>query len=775
MRRLAAILLLILPMVLQAANVSGYVADAETGETIIGVNIIVEGTDNGATTDVNGFFVIRRLPPGEATLRLSHIAYSEQTRTIRLDSEDLFLETIPLEPAVLQSEAIVVTGQRGNLIQKDMDIASFEISPQVLREVPQFNKDVFQLIKYSPSVTIGDRISPIYYVRGGDPGENLVQLDGMTIYNPQHALSMSAIFNPYAIKNIEMLVGGFDAQYGGRNSSILYITSREGHQEKVQGEFRPSSSGLVGAIEFPVRDKTTAMVSGRFMSDLTPRILMGMPNLMADFNGALQTTIGRTRLRFSAFYARDYIDYDFIRLGIYFKEEFMRNYSTGFLTNTNNNAVGLQTRSVLTPNLVLETHLYHSGFQVDNKNFIKFRAQDTTYEGNVDVVLNYETRVINEVSDNTVKASLSWFTTLNQTVKLGVEHNDITFLNDAGIFSLPSFSTELTSTLQAWYLQDRVELGPLLVKLGLRNTRFSPEQVWRQEPRASLALELRGVTLKAAWGRYHQYVTAMNTQDAELSQFLDYYYPLRHMEPLTSIHHILGLEGRITDQLDYSVTAYYKDFTNLYRFDYFNTIASIYSYEAALEQGEGEAAGVEFMLKGEAGRISGWISYALSRSTRRYASIQQGKTFLYDGDQTHNVKTVLLYQVTQDITASTTFQLTSGFPKTWETGIVSHYAYNPVSNTYGLFPEYLTPVKNNVRFPPRMDWEIGWKKQLRGGFGYQLAEYLGTDQAYLTLTVRNLLFLRRNPYMYFYLPGYGYYAYDISYFPSVQVGYMIKF
>ncbi|MFB0517131.1 MAG: carboxypeptidase-like regulatory domain-containing protein [Candidatus Neomarinimicrobiota bacterium] len=768
-------LVLLTGAILHAANVSGYVADAQTGETIIGVNIIVEGTTLGATTDINGFFVIQRLPPGETTLRFTHIAYEHYRRTIRVGASDLFLGTINLAPTVLQAQAVTVTAHRGAIIQKDMDIASFEVSPQVLKEVPQFNKDVFQLIKYSPSVTIGDRISPIYYVRGGDPGENLVQLDGMTIYNPQHILSMQAIFNPYAIKNIEMLVGGFDAQYGGRNSSILYITSREGHKEEVQGEFRPSTSGIVGAVEFPVRDLGTAMLSGRVLTDLFSRIMMGMPNLMADFNGALQANIRRTRLRLSAFYARDFIDYDFIRLGIYFKEPYLRNYSTGFLTNTNNTAMGLQTRSVLTPNLVLESHLYYSGFNVNNKNFLKFRVQDTTYEGNVDVVLNYETRVINEVSDLTTKATLSYFTLLNQTLQLGFEQNALTFYNDAGLFSLPSFSAEVTSTLQAYFLQDKIEFGPLLLKLGLRNTRLSPESEWRPEPRASLALELRGITLKAAWGRYHQYVTAMNTQDAELSQYMDYYYPLRKMEPLTSIHHILGIEGKISDRLDYSVTAYYKDLTNLYRFDYFNTIAAIYSYEAALEQGHGEAYGLEFLLRGELGRLSGWVGYSLSRSLRSYPSIQKGKTFLYDGDQTHNLKAVLLYNLTRDITASTTFQFTSGFPKTWETGIVNHYDYNPVENTYGYFPEYLTPVKNNVRFPPLLNWEIGWKKKLRGGFGYRLAEYLGTDEAYLTTTIQNLLFLRRNPYLYFYIPGYGYYGFDISYFPSVRVGYSIKF
>ncbi len=86
-------------------------------------------------------------------------------------------------------------------------------------------------------------------------------------------------------------------------------------------------------------------------------------------------------------------------------------------------------------------------------------------------------------------------------------------------------------------------------------------------------------------------------------------------------------------------------------------------------------------------------------------------------------------------------------------------------------------MKNNVRFPPRMLWDVGWKKRLREGFGYRLAEYLGTDEAYFTMSIRNLLFLRRNPYMYFYLPipDYGYYAFGLEYFPSVRAGYSIKF
>lgn len=773
MKSVVLLLILLFGITAEAATISGYVIDARSGETIIGVDVLIKDTDLGSSTDMNGFFVIRGISPGTVQLLFSHVAYRDTLKTVQLGEDDIFLGSIPLITEPIRGEAIEVSANRGHIVQPEMDIAGFQVDPVVLAEVPQLNKDVFQLVKYSPSVTISDALSPLYYVRGGDSGENLVQLDGMTIYNPQHTLSMQAIFNPYAIKDIEMLVGGFDAEYGGRNSSILYIASREGSREKVQGDFRPSTSGVVGAVEFPVRGPATAMVSGRLFSSLTDRVLMGISNLMADFNGSYQTTIRKTRLRVSLFYARDYMNYDFARFSLYFDDPLLRKMKVGFLTNTSNAAVGVKTRSILTPNLVLESHLYYSGFRVDNTNFVKFSLPDTV--SNIDMDLDYRTRIKNQVSDVTYRMNLAYFLWGHQTLKVGMEVNDYGFFNDTGALLENDAMGTLKSNLFASWVQDQFDWGKLHFKAGVRSSRFTPEFRWRPEPRVSLVYDLPGAALKIAWGRYHQYITAMNTQDYELSQFLDYYYPLQNLEPLTSIHHIIGLEGRINEKISYSFTTYYKKLTTLYRFDYNNTARSIYAYQASLERGHGEAVGAELLFRGTWKRLSGWVGYSISRSTRSFPSIQGGEPYYYDGDQTHNVKAVVLYNLTKDITGSATLQLTSGFPKTWETGQLMHYSYNPRENTPGAFPVYLTPVKNNKRFPPRLVLDLGWKKKLRSGFGYRLAEYIGSDEAYFTLTIQNLLFLWRNPWEYFYIPDYGYYGLDLFPLPIITAGYSIKF
>ncbi|MFQ6614733.1 MAG: carboxypeptidase-like regulatory domain-containing protein, partial [Fidelibacterota bacterium] len=277
MKRVLYFLLLLLP--LRAYNISGYIVDAKTGESIIGANVFISALSVGDATDLDGFFILRNVPPGDYSLTLSHIAYKIVHRNISVKNKDLFLGNIALSPAPLSTRAVEVTGVKNSIIHKETDIAGFQVNPAVLTDIPQLNKDVFALLKYSPSVTIADPYSPQYFVRGSDPGENLVQLDGMTIYNPQHFMGSYAIFNPYAIKNIEMLMGGFDAEYGGRNASILNIATREVNNREIHGEFRPSTSGLTGAVEFPVNRQTTAMVSGRFLTDLMLRVFIGSPNV----------------------------------------------------------------------------------------------------------------------------------------------------------------------------------------------------------------------------------------------------------------------------------------------------------------------------------------------------------------------------------------------------------------------------------------------------------------------------------------------------------------
>jgi len=757
---------------LQAGDVTGFVHDAQSGESIIGVNVFIKATGQGAASNVEGFFILRHRGAGQVELTFSHIAYEDTTLTINLGRENYFISSMSLRPQAIDTKAIEVVGKRATII-KDMDISSLQVDPVILTEIPQLNKDVFKLIQFSPSVTTSDPMSPQYYVRGSDPGENLVQMDGMTIYNPQHFMGSSAIFNPYSIKNVEMLVGGFDAEYGGRNASILNISTREGHQSEIHGEFRPSISGISGAIEFPAGENGTAMLSGRTYTDFMLRVMMGSPNLVMDYNAAYQVLLGKTRLRFSGFFARDYLDYSMDNIFLFFPEGLFDSFGEGFVTNTTNRALGVKFNSVLLPTLTLEGQVYHSASTVDNLTYFNYSLTDTVED--LTTALDYRTHIENAIAENTGKASLTWYAFWNQTVKLGFELNDLYFANEVGRFEADPHPNKAGDQFQSLFVQDKVELGPLQIKLGLRNSRSQAQGEWHMEPRASASLKIPGGhQLKTAYGKYYQYLTTMDSKGDEFIQFLDYYQSLENRAPLNSIHYIVGLNGPLFGDIAYEVSAYYKDLKQLYRATYGNTLVAGES-SALIEGGSGESYGLEILLRGEFGRLSGWLGYNYSKGFRRYPSILNGETSLFDADQPHNLKSILLFKLTPDIVASSTLQITSGFPRTWATGMRMHGTYDPLTNTSGYFATYITPERNNVRFPSRIAWDIGWKKKLRSGFGFNLAEYLGGVDAYMTMTIRNLLFLHRNPVYYFYIPNYGYYGFGAEYLPSISFGYSLKF
>ncbi len=757
---------------LYAADVSGFVHDAQSGESIIGVNVFIKVTGQGAATDVEGFFILRNARVGAVDLTFSHIAYEDTTLRLDLGSENHFISSVRLRPHAIDTKAIEVVGKRATIIN-DMDISSLQVDPVILTEIPQLNKDVFKLIQFSPSVTTSDPMSPQYYVRGSDPGENLVQMDGMTIYNPQHFMGSSAIFNPYSIKNVEMLVGGFDAEYGGRNASIMNISTREGHKSEIHGEFRPSISGMSGAIEFPAGKHGTAMLSGRTYTDFMLRVMMGSPNLVMDYNAAYQVLLGKTRLRFSGFFARDYMDYSVDNLMLFFPEGLFDSFGEGFITNTTNRAIGVKFNSVLLPTLTLEGQVYHSASSVDNLTYFNYSITDTVED--FTAALDYKTHIENTIGENTGKANLAWYAFWNQTVKLGFELNDIYFANEVGGFDADPNPNKSGAQFQSFFVQDQIEIGFIQLKLGFRNSRSEKQGNWHLEPRASASLKIPGGhQFKAAYGKYFQYLTTMDSKGDEFIQFLDYYQSLEDREPLNSIHHIIGLSGPLFGDVAYEVSAYYKDLKQLYRATYSNTVIAGES-SALIEGGSGESFGFEVLLRGEFGRLSGWLGYNYSRGYRRYPSILDGQRSLFDADQPHNLKSILLYKLTPDIVASSTLQITSGFPRTWETGMRMHGTYDPLTNTSGYFATYITPERNNVRYPARFAWDIGWKKKLRSGFGFNLAEYLGGVDAYMTMTIRNLLFLHRNPVFYFYIPEYGYYGFGAEYLPSISFGYSLQF
>nr|MBP7461949.1 TonB-dependent receptor plug domain-containing protein [Candidatus Delongbacteria bacterium] len=642
------------------------------------------------------------------------------------------------------------------------------------------HNDVFKAVKFLPGVESVDPISPLYAVRGSDPGENLVLLDGVTIYNPYHFITATGLFNNYAIKNTEMLVGGFGAEYGGRNSSVLYLTTREGNNRQLHGEIEPTLSQTQFVLDFPIDSSVTMMVSGRFYYDLMTRFLLYAPSYFYDANLSLNWVINPyNRLSFRYFRSQDYMDYSFRRFSTYFNElldtDIFDDYDLINRNRWDNQAGTAILKTIITPDLYLKTQLSGSFFSSKNQTILDFNYTDD--EDDREYKIYHRTDIRNRIRDIGLKSSLSCKLNAHHTVNLGGEFNAYHLMNDMIINYFSEGSTTRDPHLAAGYIEDKISYEPVILRAGLRSSKFSYMDREYYEPRFNLTVNLPGnAKAKAAWGKYYQYIISINSQEYELSQYLDYYYPLKNQTPSTSVHYILGFEKLITDQSQLSIDFYYKDIQRVYTFDYNVNPLEAVRFSEKIKPGQGESYGMEIMWEGNFRSFSGWLSYGLSRSTRSYPHIMEGKSFVHDYDRTHTFKAVVHHQILPTLSYSGTLRVMSGTPKTLETGGQSYYYYDPVSGGYATYPTAITAKKNNIRLPLFIQLDLGLKKRIRKGFAVELADYLGASESYLTATFGNLLFLfHRNVWFYIPIEDGKYYGFANNYFPNFSVGYTIKF
>jgi len=762
-------------------TVSGYVVDATTGETIIGVNVVVRGTSNGAVTNANGYFVIASIDPGTYVLDFTHIAYTKKSLSVDLTSKSVLLKEVALEPRVLKREAISVIGQKSQLGDLHLESAHRELSARTIRQIPGSQGDVFRAIKYFPGIEPVEPFSPLYTVRGGDPGENLILLDGVPIYNPYHFVGGNSLFNLYAIKDIELMIGGFGVEYGGRNSSVMYITTREGNNQAFHGEISPGITENMAVFDFPIGRQATMMISGRFYNDLISRFLIDMPSYFYDMNTTLSMKIGdRHRFILRGFLSRDAMDFTsktyFGYLGTTFDTDVFEDYDFGIHTHWKNRAISFIAKSVLHPNLYWQNQIYGSFFRSQNYFLYDWNYEFVDLIETIRLKFYMETDIRTAIGDRGWKSIFTWKPYGIHTLKWGWERCWYTFENDIWINKFSEGKVRYRPGLLAFFGEDKLSFRLFSIRPGLRMFRFGAQEKWYHEFRVNFALALTDqMTLKGAWGQYLQPIVSLNTQEYEISQYLDNYYPLMHVPPSYSIQSLLGLEGKIGSTLSFSLDLYHKDIQRTYMYDYTLSQMEALQFSQKIRPGRGKAYGLEILLKGNWGRLSGWFGYGVSRSTRQFPHIMQGKTHLFDYDRTHSLKTVLNYQVHPDLEYSGTLRILSGIPKTLESAYCFYHYYFPLENRVAYYSVPITPVKNNIRLPMFVKLDLGMKKRVRKGFGARLAKYLHADEASLYLTFGNLLFLvQRN--VWFYVRNDGkLYGIGTNYIPEFSAGYAIRF
>ncbi len=238
----------------QTATVRGFVYEKQSGEPVIFTNVYLYKTSYGAATDVNGYFVISQIPPGEYLLMVTYLGYDTLRIPLRLNANDIITKKFYLTQLSVLLNEVNISGTREQ-VRTETRTSVVTITPKQIDQIPSIGgqPDIAQYLQVLPGVIFtGDQGGQLY-IRGGSPVQNLVLLDGMIIYNPFHSIGLFSVFDTEIIRSAEVYTGGFGAEYGGRISSVMDITTRDGNKTRIAGKAGASTFGGELMIEGPLK------------------------------------------------------------------------------------------------------------------------------------------------------------------------------------------------------------------------------------------------------------------------------------------------------------------------------------------------------------------------------------------------------------------------------------------------------------------------------------------------------------------------------------------
>lgn len=708
--------------------ISGVVTDAASGEPLIGANVYDTATWQGTSTNKYGFFSLR-LPPGRHTLRVSFVGYDPVERTFSLTKNVRWNVRLRGQ---LELEEVTVVGRRRKRPAETIQMSSHTISPRRLSKLPTLlgERDPLRVVQLLPGVQAGSEASSGFHVRGGSPDQNLIILDGVTVYNVNHLFGMFSVFNADAIQHFELIKGGFPARYGGRLSSVLDIRMKEGNNQRWRGD---ASIGLVSSrllVEGPIqKGKTAVMISGRrtYIDILLRPFIQWMSSIDNDGSGYF----GYYFTDWNAKIHHRFSDRDRIYLSTYFGDDnaYLRyRYRDPYQE-------GRQKANLRWGNITQSLRWNHVWRDDIFSNATLFY---TRYRFNVGVELEAFSRVpppdslrflydfISHIRDVGGTYDVEYFLNKSHTLRggLGITHHhfepgvNVIQARITGGFDLDTTigQSAIPAAEGAFYLEDEWKWGPRLNgNFGLRTALFTVRDRWYPsiEPRLSVRYLLtEDLAAKVSYSRMAQFLHLLTNPTIGLPT--DLWVPATDRVPPQIGDQIAAGLAYGWKSLDFTLEGYYKRMDHVidYR-DGASFIGNRAAWEELVSSGKGWAYGLEAMVKKEEGRLSGWLSYTLSWAFRQYEDINFGKPFPYKYDRRHNLSMVANYTLWQkehkgarrtiDIGATWTYM--SGF---WVTlPRARYYAVDPSywdDEGMNAIIHYLSeveyvPERNNFRMP----------------------------------------------------------------------------
>ena len=700
---------------------SGYVRDSKTGEELIGVNVVIPSLGEGTSTNLYGYYSLS-LKPGIYEVSIQYIGY--QTKTMKIDLNKDLKMNIELSENTTELDEVIVTAEKldQNVSSVEMSVAQLDIKdvkkmPALLGEV-----DIIRSLTLLPGISTIGEASNGFNVRGGNTDQNLILLDEAPVYNSSHLFGFFSIFNADAVKDVKLYKGGIPSRYGGRLSSVVDVRQKDGNNKEFSGT---GGIGLLSSrllLEGPIqKDKSAFMVAARrsyadiFLA-LSPDPAISENTLyFYDLNTKLNYIISdKDRLYLSGYFGRDVFEindlfgFDWgntsasLRWNHLFSDKLFSNFTLVFTDYTY--SLGTADDSEFNFRLQSTIQDYHFknqyNYYINSKNEIEFGVEGIYYRmkpgqitGSVELELQREYAFEPSIYfSQELELGTRW------TLQYGLRYSS--FYN-LGAQTVRSYSNPDLPNSEELIGSQEYKAGEIIEAYnGLEGL----------EPRFSANYRIDDErSLKASYNRTRQYIHLISNTSTPTP--VDLYRPAgRYIEPATVNQIAAGYFQNFADnRYEVSVEGYYKDFQNIV--DYRNGADLIFNetIETEILSGIGRSYGLEFYLRKRKGRLSGWLSYTLSKTELKVENddpllaINAGEWYAANYDKRHDISFVLSYQLT----------------KKWDLGMNFTYqtgrAITPPEGRF-TFEEYSVPVyrsRNSLRIPDyhRLDLSANYTPQ----------------------------------------------------------------
>jgi outer membrane cobalamin receptor len=658
----------------QKFTIHGTIKEDGSGENLIGASVYNKRTGQGTITNTYGFYSFTQ-EADSVDLIFSYVGHQPKQIKFILSRDTTVAVSLMSGTAL---DEVVITESREEQVQETTRMGTIDVPIEQIKGLPAFlgEVDVLKVIQLLPGVQSGSEGSSGLYVRGGGPDQNLILLDGVPVYNASHLFGFFSVFNADAINRVELIKGGFPARYGGRLSSVIDISMKEGNAKKIQGE---GSIGLVASrltLEGPIiKDKTSFIVSARrtYIDLLARPILKKATNgeeiagyFFYDLNAKINHKINdRNKIYLSTYSGND---------KAFAGSRYTYKSHENTIHNTNDN-VGLQWGNITTAfrwNSILTDKLFSNVTATYSRYrfAVSAESKETITEPDSTRNFYYYTRYNSGIRDYALKIDLDYVPNPKHYIKFGgqfIQHlftpgvlnYHATDVSDTTVGSKRTFAREFFL-----YAEDDFLITPKLkVNLGIHGSGFLVEKKLYKslQPRFSARYLISPkLSAKASYAQMTQYIHLLSNVGIGLPT--DLWVPSTPLVgPEKSYQTSAGLTYNLNNKYEFSVEGYYKKMKDIIEYKEGANYLNIESdWQTKVEQGQGESYGVELFAQKKTGRIRGWIGYTLSWTNRTFPNINNGKTFPYKYDRRHDVEIAVVYQWKKNKDLSLTWVYGSG-------------------------------------------------------------------------------------------------------------------